>query len=106
MNNLDEEIAYWTERLENLQRQKAKLKKPKPEKPIRPRGRPRMDADIIAKAKELGRNMPLPMVALKLDVSMATLYRYQIKRKILNAEKNSISKCDLSAAASAGTITD
>ena len=54
MDNLDKEIAYWTERLENLQRQKAKLKKPKPDKPKKPRGRPGIDENIIAKAKKLG----------------------------------------------------
>ena len=106
MNDLDEEIAFWKERLKDLQRQKAKLKKPKPDKPRKPRGRPRIDGNIIAKAKELGQKMPLPTVALRLDVSLSTLYRNGIKREILNAEKDSMSKCDLSVAASAGSITD
>ena len=106
MNNSDREIAGLRRRLSELQRQKTKLKRPKKQKSTRPIGRPRIDSEKIQIAKELAQTRPLPLVAVKLNIALATLYRYGIKRKILNAERELKAKCDAPTEFSPGTITD
>lgn len=105
MTKIDKEIAYLRKRLDEMQRHKAKLKRPKV-KSTRPQGRPRLDEKIIERAKELAQTRPLPLVALNLEIALATLYRYGIKRKILNAEKELKAEIVSPSELSPGTITD
>ncbi|MET0753944.1 MAG: helix-turn-helix domain-containing protein [Pyrinomonadaceae bacterium] len=106
MDKLDKEITEIRKRLIEMQRLKAKRKPPKKVQSSRPRGRPQIDETILRRAKELAKGSPIPDVALKLSVSKSTLYRYGIKRKILNAEKDGAASCDSTADLSLGTLTD
>lgn len=105
MNEFDKEMARLRHRLSELQRRKTKPKRQKV-KSTRPKGRPRIDSERIELAKELAQTRPLPLVALKLNIGLKTLYRYGIKRKILDAEKELKSRCDSPDELSPGTITD
>jgi hypothetical protein len=84
--DLETEITKATKYLENLQRQKAKLKKPPKPKSDIPRGRPRVDPMKIKLARELAKKYPLPDVALSVGIGLKTLYRYNIKRFVLDME--------------------
>ncbi len=106
MTNLEKQIACHRKALEELQRQKAKSRRPKKAKSTRPKGRPRVEVKKIEQARTLAQNMPLPDVAMKLEIALSTLYAYNIKRKILNKEKEAISECDSPSELSPGLITD
>ena len=95
MTDFEKEIAYHKKALAELQRLKAQSKLPKKIKSDRPRGRPRINEMKIKAARELAKNFPIRDVALRLGMASSTLYIYGIKRKILNAEKDAISKSDL-----------
>ena len=87
MNNLDKEFIDMQRRLTEMQRLKVKAKSPKKVKSLRPVGRPRVNEKKIQRAKELAKDFPIADVALKVSISVSTLYRHGINRKILNAEK-------------------
>lgn len=91
MDENDQELSILRRRLELLQRQKQKHKRHKV-KSNRPRGRPCIDPKRIEMARDLAREQPIPLVALKTGLALSTLYRYGIKRKILNNEKAQMSE--------------
>lgn len=102
MNENDKEIAYLRKRLDEMQRHKAKARRPPKVKSTRPQGRPPIDSKKLQIAKELAKDFPLADVAFKMDISRSTLYAYGIKRKVLNSEKDSLSNCDSTADFSSG----
>jgi hypothetical protein len=61
-------------------------KKNRPVKKAIRTGRPRIDENLIKKAKNLGKDHYLPDVALSLGLSLRTLYNYGITRENLNRE--------------------
>lgn len=85
---LDKQIECKQRKLSELLRTRRELKIAEIRKNKKPmtRGRPRVSENLLIKAVELAKTKPLPFVALKLDVSLSTLGRYGICRKILNGE--------------------
>ena len=53
----------------------------------RPKGRPKLDAGLIKRAKKLAQTKPLSEVALILDVAVSSLYNNGISRKLIKEEK-------------------
>lgn len=87
MNKVDKEIEQLRARLSELQRSKHRTKLQAKPKSTKPKGRPRIDAAIITRARLLAMDYPIPDVALTLGIGLKTLYRYGIKRYKLDAEK-------------------
>lgn len=85
--SLDAQIAKLRKELTELQRRKQKNKRPKAEKSLRPKGRPRITRDKILLAKKLARDFPITDVSNRLQISISTLYRYGIKRYLIDREK-------------------
>ncbi len=85
--SLDAQIAKLRKELNELQERKRKNKRPKPEKSLRPKGRPRITANKILQAKTLAKDFPITDVANRLQVSISTLYRYGIKRYLIDRER-------------------
>jgi hypothetical protein len=83
---LDKEILEARRKLTDLQEQKRKKHRKSKPKSDRGRGRPKTDARVIAKARILARDFPIPDVALTLGVGLQTLYDHGIKRYRLDAE--------------------
>jgi DNA invertase Pin-like site-specific DNA recombinase len=86
MMNFDEEVKKAEQRLQELKRQRAAAKRPPKPKSTRGRGRPSVDRARILLARKLARKHPITHVALVTGLSVATLYRNNIKRYVLDRE--------------------
>ncbi len=75
--------------LSELKQKRRKLKAAeinKNKKPM-PRGRPRISEDILIEAVKLAETRTLPHVAMKLGISLKTLYNNGIKRYVLEGKR-------------------
>ncbi len=85
---LDKQIECKKRELSELRQKRRELKiaEIRKNKKPKPRGRPRISEDLLIEAVELAKTRTLPHVALKMGISLKTLYRYNIKRYVLNGE--------------------
>lgn len=96
MTKLERLILKKREEIRELNRQKlerdlqAKLEK----KVSLPKGRPKLKAELIERARELAQTKPIADVSLSLEVSRSSLYRYGISRRAMNAESSSGTICE------------
>lgn len=87
MDKIQRQIDKRLEEIRELRRKQEQAKaENKKSKIAKPKGRPGLKKEIILKAKLLALSNPLPLVALKLNISLKTLYNYGISREALNKE--------------------
>lgn len=88
MTPLERQLKKSQAKVAELQKQVRleKERKAKINKPPKKRGRPAIDENILIKAVQLAETKPLPHVAMRLNISLRTLYRYGIKRNVLNSK--------------------
>lgn len=91
LERLEIKLELTRQRVREENKKKAELKliaaQKKKEMPRRRTGRPPLKPEIIERARELGETKPLPDVALKLGISLTSLYNHGISRNEINKEK-------------------
>jgi transcriptional regulator of acetoin/glycerol metabolism len=87
MTRLQTQIEQTKAKLAKLrdEENRAKLQVVK-SKPKKKRGRKKISETVLIRAVELAEGKTLPDVAHRLDVSLSTLYKYGIKRYILEGK--------------------
>ena len=68
------------------ERKKKERAAAKIKKVSRPRGRPRLNPELIEKARELAKTKPLADVAFKLGIALKSLRNYGVTRPALKVE--------------------
>ena len=82
---LDEQIRIAERKLSELKRQRREIKR-LAKKSLRGRGREPLPDELVERARELTRTKPLLDVALRLGISLRSLYNKGISRQALDAE--------------------
>jgi hypothetical protein len=88
MTKLDTQILKSQQKIKLLreQRRKEKQAREKKARPAKKRGRPPVPESKLIAAIKLAETKPLYVVASKLNISISTLTRRNIKRCVLNGE--------------------
>ena len=86
MKRLEAQIAKTQNKLCKLreEQKRRQAQNAKRCKPARKRGRPPIDENVLIRAVKLAETRTLPHVAMKLGISLTTLYNKGIKRYVLD----------------------